>query len=121
MLKHGFVSDASRKAKASRHVYEYLKRKVARQDWIESVQWENIEGVEGIPVPEKERFRVINLRLHDEHLSPYFKTDMNLFQMLMLDDSVSIQLFRARKGWLYVFEGIPAGPKPFGKDGYDTR
>jgi hypothetical protein len=118
---HGFILSLSRKAKAARNLYEYLRQKVKPEEWIPSIQWESVHAYDGIRVPPADRHRVLNIRIHDEHLSPYFKTDMNLFHLLMIDDSVDITVFRADKGWLFVFDGIPQGPKPFGQLGYDTR
>ncbi|MCL6547863.1 MAG: hypothetical protein K6T30_03020 [Alicyclobacillus sp.] len=119
-MYHAYVTDQSRKAKAVRGVYEHLKHKLKPQRW-ESVQWDTIRGYDGIRVPQNDKQRVLNIRLQDEHLSPYLKTDMNLFHLLMLDDSADIVLYRSDRGWLFVFEGVPAGPKPFGQMGYDPR
>jgi hypothetical protein len=118
---HGLILSASRKAKAARNLYEYLRQTVRREEWIPFVEWQSVHAVDGIRVPPHERYRVLNIRIHDEHLSPYFKTDMNLFHLLMIDDSVDVTVFRAEKGWLFVFDGVPSGPKPFGQQGYDTR
>lgn len=121
MPMYGFISDQSRKFRAVRNVYDYLKTRVDKNLWDDSTNWESIDADNGIPVPKKERYRVLNLRLHDEHLSPYFKTDMNLFHMLMLDDNADMRLYRASNGWLFVFEGVPNTPQPFGQLGFDTR
>lgn len=77
--------------------------------------------MEGVAVSQADKYRVLNLRLSEEHLSPYFKTDMNLFHMLMMDDTADMRIYKADKGWLFVFDGIPEGPKPFGQNGYDPR
>ncbi|MCL6598010.1 MAG: hypothetical protein K6T81_04650 [Alicyclobacillus macrosporangiidus] len=121
MLHYGLVLEQSRKAKSVRHLYEHLQHKVHRREWIPSIQIDSLFGENGIRVPPQERYRVLNLRLLDEHLSPYFKTNLNLFQMHMMDDKVEVTVYRAPKGWLFVFEDVPSGPKPFGQNGYDTR
>lgn len=122
VLHFGWISAQSRKAKAVRNLYEFLRRVVKPEEWVPAIEWLTYRGVEGIRVPVSERYRVLNIRIHDEHLSPYFKTDMNLFHLLMIDDTVDVTLFRGEKGgWLFVFDGVPAGPKPFGGQGYDTR
>ena len=121
MLHHGLITEQSRKAKAARNLYESLRHKVHTAQWLPELQWESLVAAEGIPVPTRERHKVLNLRFHDEHLSPYFKTDMNLFHMMMMDDSVDMSIYRAQAGWLFVFDGIPEGPKPFGQQGYDPR
>lgn len=118
---YGLVLEQSRKSKAARNVYEYLKNKVKPSDWIEKIQVAENEGVDGIPVSAADKFRVLNMRLHDEHLSPYFRTDMNLFHMLMMDETTEMTVFKSTLGWLFVFEGIPIGPKPFGQNGFDMR
>lgn len=119
MLKHGLIMEQSRKAKAARNVYDYLKQKVRTHE--PPIEWESIHGFDGIHVPDQDKYRVLNVRLHDEHMSPYLKTDMNLFQMLMMDESTDIVVYRADQGWLFVFDGVPQGPKPFGQSGYDMR
>lgn len=121
MPHYGFVSDQSRKAKAARNLYDYLKQKLKPEQWENPPDWEIVQGFEGIRVPQQEKHRVLNIRLHDEHMSPYFKTDMNLFHMLMLDDTAEVVVYRADHGWLFAFEGIPESPKPFGQLGFDTR
>lgn len=119
-MHHGLVTEQSRKAKAAKSVYEYLRQRT-RDSSVADLEWESIQGFEGIHVSQADKHRVLNLRLQEEHLSPYFKTDMNLFHMLMLDDSTEMRLFRTDKGTLFVFEGIPDGPKPFGQNGFDMR
>jgi len=121
MPMYGYISDQSRKFKASRHVYDYLKSHVDRKLWDKGTVWQGIQAGDGIPVPKRDRQKILNLKLHEEHLSPYFKTDMNLFHMLMLDDSAQVRIYKAPKGWLFVFDGIPTAPQPFGQLGYDTR
>jgi hypothetical protein len=118
---HGLITELSRKAKAAKNVYEYLRQKVKSDEWIEGLEWESIQAVEGIVVPAQERPRILSIRIQDEHLSPYFKTDMNLFQMHMLDDTIDVTVYKAVQGWLFVYEGVALGPKPFGQLGFDTR
>lgn len=119
MPKYGLIMEQSRKAKAARNVYDYLKQKVRIHE--PAIEWEQIHGFDGVRVPSQDRYRVLNVRLHDEHMSPYLKTDMNLFQMLMMDENTEITVFRADQGWLFVFDGVPQGPKPFGQSGFDMR
>ncbi|MDI3327411.1 MAG: hypothetical protein QJR06_02565 [Alicyclobacillaceae bacterium] len=113
------ITQASRKAKAAREVYESLRKRAA--ELLPPTQVGDVQGFDGVEVPAHERGRVLALRFHDEHLSPYMKSDMNLFHLLMLDDQVNVKIYRAEKGWLFVFEGVQAGPKPFGTAGYDPR
>jgi hypothetical protein len=120
LAHHGFIMEQSRKAKAAKSVYDYLKQR-AKGAPVADVEWETIHGTEGVLVSAVDKHRVLNIRLQEEHLSPYFKTDMNLFHMLMLDDSATMTLYKGDHGWLLVFEGIPEGPQPFGQDGFDTR
>jgi hypothetical protein len=121
LLRHTFISDHSRKAKLARQLYDHLRQKVPRDQWIPKTVWENFHGESGIPVPDSDKSRVLNLRLVDEHLSPYVKTDLNLFQLHMMDESVHIVIYRAQNGWLLTFDGVAEGPKPFGQNGFDTR
>lgn len=119
MLKYGLILEQSRKAKAARNVYEYLRQRVKQCE--PAIELDNIQAVEGVRVPDQDKYRVLNVRLHDEHMSPYLKTDMNLFQMLMMDEGTEMMIYRADQGWLFVFEGVPQGPKPFGQSGFDMR
>lgn len=121
LTNYGLITDQSRKSKTVRNIYDYLRQKVNQMTWIPTVTWDVYTAIEGVPVPEQDKFRVLNVRIHEEHMSPYFKTDMNLFHMLMLDESAEMTLFRAENGWLFLFEGIPSTPKPFGQLGYDMR
>jgi hypothetical protein len=124
MSHYGLVLEQSRKSKTARNIYDYLRHKSKPPEWIEKIQvgeTEVIEGTEGIQVSSTDKFRVLNMRLLDEHLSPYFRTDMNLFHMLMMDDTTEMTVFKSVLGWLFVFEGIPIGPKPFGQNGFDMR
>lgn len=122
MSHFALVAEQSRKAKATRHVYEYLRGKLKdKSKFIPEVVLEEVQGTEGIRIEPVDRFRVLNIRLQDEYLSPFFKTDLNLFQLLMIDDHSDMSIFRGDKGWLFVFEGLAQGPQPFGQNGYDTR
>ncbi|OFW74878.1 MAG: hypothetical protein A2201_04825 [Alicyclobacillus sp. RIFOXYA1_FULL_53_8] len=118
-MYYGLVTEQSRKSKAARNLYDYLRQKV--RNYEPAIQWESIPAYDGIQVPDADKYRVLNVRLHDEHMSPYFKTDMNLFHMLMLDESTGMTLYKTDHGWLFVFEGLPHGPKPFGQSGFDMR
>jgi hypothetical protein len=118
---HAFIAEQSRKAKAARALYEYLRHKVPADTWLKELVWESVLGKDGIQVPAGDKTKVLNIRFHDEQYSPYFKTDMNLFHMLMMDQTTQIFVYRAERGWLFVFDGIPVGPVPFGQHGYDTR
>lgn len=121
MTMYSFVSEQSRKSHSVKNMYEYLKGRVNRGLWDKNTSWDSISGTDGIPVPEKDRHKIINLRLHDEHLSPYFKTSMNLFHMLMVDETAEIYLYKSNNGWLFTFDGVPQEPQPFGQSGYDMR
>lgn len=120
MQHYGLVTKESRKARAAKSLYDYLHGR-NRSHELEDSQVGEWSTDGGIIVNESDRFRVLDLRLHDEHLSPYFKTDMNLFHLLMLDDSTDMQMFRTDEGILFVFDGIPDGPQPFGSYGHDPR
>lgn len=122
MTHHALILEQSRKAKVAKNLYDYLKQKVNHGEWTPELQWDVHEAVDGIHVPDRDRYKVLNVRLHEEHMSPYFKTDMNLFHMLMMDDTVDVTVYRTTpSGWLFVLDGIPEGPKPFGQQGYDPR
>jgi len=121
VLRHGLLTEQSRKARAAKQLYEHLKQKSKGRPFAPDLEWETIQGTDGLQVPTYERHRVLQIGFHEEHLSPYFKTDMNLFHMLMMDESVETNLYKCEKGWLFLFAGIPTGPKPFGQDGFDTR
>lgn len=119
-MHHGLILEQSRKAKAARAVYDSLRSRF-RGTPSAGIEWDTIQANDGIVVHQSDKYRVLNLRFQDEYLSPYFKTDMNLFHMMMMDDSASMSVYRADRGWLFVFEGIPDGPKPFGQNGFDMR
>ena len=119
-MHYGLLTDQSRKAKAAKGLYDYLKHRARgkTQEASHVAQW---QATGGLAVASSDRFRVLELRLHDEHLSPYFKTDMNLFHLLMLDDSVEMSLWKTQEGTLFVFEGLRENPEPFGSMGHDVR
>lgn len=121
MIRYFFFSEMSRKARTVRQAYEHLKNRVDKESWIPSIVWGDIEAEDGIPVPKADRSRFLALKLQDEHLSPYVKTDMNLFQMHMLGDAAEMKVFRAPHGWLIEYDGVSDGPQPFGNAGFDTR
>lgn len=120
-MNYALILDASRKAKAAKQVYEYLRNNYKG----ELLPEQKVEGYtirEGIPALQtQEKHRILGLRLNDEHLSPYMKTDMNLFHLLMLDDRINIQMYKAENGWMIVLEDIQDLPEPFGTQGYDMR
>lgn len=121
MVRHWYVTEQSRKAKQLRQIYEQLRQRVDRQQWTLHFEWDSVEAHDGIRAERQEKQKILNLKVQDEHLSPYSKTDMNLFQMHMLTDSAEITVYRAPHGWLLVYEGVSEGPQPFGQLGYDTR
>lgn len=116
------VLEQSRKAKAARNVYDHLRGKVRdKSELIPEIHMENADGTDGIRVEPADKYRILNVRLHDEHMSPYFCTDMNLFQMLMIDENSEMSVFRSERGWLFVFDQLTRGPLPFGQNGFDMR
>ncbi|WP_311794471.1 hypothetical protein [Alicyclobacillus acidiphilus] len=121
MAHYALVLEASRKSKAIRHVYEVLRARNKSPLAEPSIQFGDIVGIDGIRVDPQERYRILNLRIHDEHLSPYFHTNMNLFQMLMIDEETEMNLYRGDRGWLLAFAGLSSGPQPFGQNGFDLR
>lgn len=122
MSYYALVTEQSRKSKAIRQIYDYLRsKKRDKASLVKQIEFGDILGLDGIWVEPADRYRILNVRLHDEHLSPYFQTNMNLFQLLMMDDNSVMSLFRSEKGWLFVFEDIPPAPQPFGQNGFDTR
>lgn len=120
MIHYGLITDQSRKSKAARAVYETARVRAKGQ----AVP---LGEVAGIPVPtgfsilETDRRKVLDIRLQDEHMSPYFKTDMNLFHLLMLDETTEMTICKVPDGVLILFNGLPDNPKPFGAHGHDTR
>jgi hypothetical protein len=121
MLGHGLVLEQSRKYKAARGIYEHVRGKRPPEEPMIECEWEGVTGVDGVSVPFEDRVRVLNLRLHDEHMSPYFRTDMNLFHMLMVDEATEMRIYQTDGGWMFIFDGVPDGPQPFGNEGFDTR
>lgn len=119
-MHYGYIMEQSRKAKATRNVYEYLKSHT-KSPFLPPVTVVEHQLTDGLPVPQQDKNRILNLRLHDEHLSPYFKSDMSLFHLLMLDDKVEMKIYRAESGWFLLMEGIQVQPKPFGQNGFDMR
>ena len=119
-MHYGLITESSRKAKAAKVLYEYIRQKT-RGKALDDSQIADWRATGGLPVTAGDRFRVLELRLHDEHLSPYFKTDMNLFHLLMLDDSVQMSIWKTADGILFLFEGLRESPEPFGSMGHDVR
>jgi hypothetical protein len=121
LQQYCLVTEQSRKSRSAKQTYEAIRQKLHKSVHIPDGEWNGIKGRDGIQVPESDRFRVLNIRLHEEYLSPYFKTDMNLFQLHMLDENATMSMYRSDQGWLFVFEGVSALPRPFGQNGFDTR
>ncbi|MGZ4106110.1 MAG: hypothetical protein ACXVP5_01985 [Tumebacillaceae bacterium] len=119
-MNYAYILDQSRKAKAARSVYEYMKSHT-KAPFLPGVTVADYQITDGIAITGQDKHRVLNLRLHDEHLSPYFKSDMSLFHLLMMDDKCEMKIYRAENGWFLLFEGIQATPKPFGQSGFDLR
>ncbi|PWI59041.1 hypothetical protein [Sulfoacidibacillus thermotolerans] len=119
-MHYALVTDHSRKARAARAVYEFMRTKGEAQPTISDMLLEG-PSLPGYRVPTKERFRVLSLRFHDEHLSPYFKTDMNLFHLLMMNEEADISIFKTSDGILFTFDNIPDNPFHFGQSGHDMR
>ncbi|KEO84393.1 hypothetical protein [Tumebacillus flagellatus] len=119
-MNYAYILEQSRKAKATRSLYEYLKTHT-KQPFLPGTVVADFPIADGIQVQNQDKHRVINLRLHDEHLSPYMRSDMSLFHLLMMDEKADIRMYRAENGWMLVFEGIQVAPKPFGQSGYDMR
>lgn len=119
-MYYALILENSRKAKAARQIYEYL-RNSNKRELLPEQKVEEYIAREGVRVQQQDKNRVLNLRLQDEHLSPYFKTDMNLFILLMMDDKVDICAYKAENGWMFLFENVQNLPKPFGTQGYDMR
>ncbi|AEJ43552.1 hypothetical protein [Alicyclobacillus acidocaldarius] len=119
-IHYVLVTDRSRKARSLRQLYETLVADRADAARLE-VSIGEIHGEGGIELRERDRHRVLGLRLQDEHMSPYCQTNMNLFQLLMLDECTEMSIYRAQRAWLLVFRGVASGPRPFGAQGYDLR
>jgi hypothetical protein len=120
-MYYAYVLEQSRKAKAVRNLYDHLKSHT-KSPFLPSLTVSDYTLIDGLPIPQQDKNRVLNLKLHDEHLSPYFKSDMSLFHLLMMDDKVEMRIYRAEAGgWVLLFDGIQAQPKPFGQSGFDLR
>jgi hypothetical protein len=119
-LNYAYILEQSRKAKAARHVYDHLKSHT-KAPLLPPMTIAEFAIYDGVIVPQPDKHRILNLRLHDEHLSPYLKSDMSLFHLLMMDDKVEMKVYRADNGWMFLFQGIQAQPKPFGQSGFDLR
>jgi hypothetical protein len=119
-MYYAYILETSRKARAARQVYDYLY-KHRKGDLLPEQVVAGYSIREGIRVAPNEKNRVLNLRFHDEHLSPYFKTNMSLFHLLMIDENAEMWAYRGENGWMFLFEGIQEAPKPFGAHGYDMR
>lgn len=119
-MNYAYILDQSRKAKAARSVYDYLKSHT-KAPFLPPLTVADYQITDGIAIGQQDKNRVLNLRMHDEHLSPYFKSDMSLFHLLMMDDKCEMKIYRAENGWFFLFEGIQATPKPFGQSGFDLR
>ncbi len=119
-MHYALVTEHSRKARAARSIYEFMRSKSGAETIICDMllDW---AAMSGYRVPTSERSRVISLRFHDEHLSPYFKTDMNLFHLLMIDEEADISIFKTELGILFTFEGVPDNPLRAGQSGHDMR
>ncbi len=119
-MHYGLFTEQSRKSKAAKALYELLRSR-GRAEPVTSDKLNEWPGQTGFQVPGSDRYRVLNLRFHDEHLSPYFKTDMNLFHLLMIDERTEIAVFKTNDGILFTFDGLPDNPQKFGLHGHDTR
>jgi hypothetical protein len=119
-MYYAYILETSRKAKAARHVYDFLY-KHRKEELLPSQVVAGFPIRDGIRVTQTDKNRILNLRFHDEHMSPYFKTNMSLFHLLMIDETADIWAYRGENGWMFLFEGIQEAPKPFGAHGYDMR
>lgn len=119
-MRYGLLTDQSRKVKAARSFFESLKNRGRAAPTTEEKVLDFVV-TEGFHVPREDKQRLLKLRLHDEHMSPYFKTDMNLFHLLMIDENAEASVYLTEQGVLFVFEGLPNNPQPFGSSGHDLR
>lgn len=119
-MYYAYILEASRKAKAVRNLFEHLKSHT-KAPFLPELTVADFVLTDGMTIPQQDKHRVLNLKLHDEHLSPYFKSDMSLFHLLMMDDKVEMRMYRVEAGWMLLFDGIQAQPKPFGQSGFDLR
>ena len=120
-MLYGLVTDQSRKSRAARAAFDAIRSKGRAVAAPETDKVLDFSVKSGFRVPVEERSRILKLRLHDEHMSPYFKTNMNLFHLLMMDEKTEIYIYQAEIGILFVFEGLPNNPQPFGVSGHDMR
>jgi len=120
MIYYAYILEQSRKAKATRSAYEYVKANT-KQPLLPPITLHDFPLVDGVQVMQQDKHRILNLRLHDEHLSPYMKSDMSLFHLLMMDEKSEMRIYRGENGWMMLFEGVQATPKPFGQSGFDLR
>ncbi|MDB5083755.1 MAG: hypothetical protein JWN30_641 [Bacilli bacterium] len=121
-MYYAIITEQSRKAKSTRNLYDYLKSHYKQEQQLP--QAEDVEGYigqEGVRIAPQDRYRVLNLKLHDEHLSPYFKSDMSLFHLLMIDEQAEIRMYKLEGGWMFLLDGVQEAPKPFGNQGFDMR
>lgn len=120
MLRFGLLTDQCRKSKAAKMLYDHVRtRGKGIPTTVQQIGPFLVQN--GYQLAAADRGRVIDLRLHEEHMSPYFKTDMNLFHLLMLDDKIDMSIFKSPEGILFAFEGLPENPEPFGAHGHDMR
>lgn len=120
MMYYSLITEASRKAKSVKNIYEALKHS-RKHDIKELTPIADFIVSEGVTVPPGDVKRVLQLHLQDEHLSPYMKSNMSLFHFLMLDESAKVSMYRTELGWLMVFDNIQIIPRPFGNQGHDMR
>ncbi|GMA55779.1 hypothetical protein GCM10025858_02820 [Alicyclobacillus sacchari] len=69
---YALVFDNSRKAKSIRQLYDALKARARQEDRLDVAVYGEATGRDGVRVKEPDRYRVLNLRLQDEHMSPFF-------------------------------------------------
>ncbi len=119
-MLYGLITEQSRKAKATRSFFESIRNR-GKATPMHDEKILDFVVTSGFQVPAEERTRILKLRLHDEHMSPYFKTNMNLFHLLMIDENTEAYVYQAEQGILFVFEGLPNNPQPFGVSGHDMR
>jgi hypothetical protein len=119
-MYYAYILEQSRKAKAARSAYEHF-RNHTKAPLLPPMTLHDYSLFDGVQVQQQDKHRILNLRLHDEHLSPYLKSDMSLFHLLMMDEKADMKMYRSDNGWILVFDGIQATPKPFGQSGFDLR
>ena len=119
-MLYGLITEQSRKSKAAKSVFEAIRNKSKALPMTDEKTLD-FPVKSGYQVPAEDRLRILKLRLQDEHMSPYFKTNMNLFHLLMMDEKTEVYVYQAEHGILFVFEGLPNNPQPFGASGHDMR